>query len=99
MIDPEFTPEFYKEQIEMMEERYSKYFLKCKLSWNKYNNRICKSLKYNQYWIWIYYCGFEKFLQETHSKPSAVQLETDADNRIARIIGDFYKNQNYVKSL
>ena len=108
--EQEFEDEFYKEQIKMMEERYSKHFLKCKFrfkykervynkaSWKKYKEYICEKLKNNQYWIWVYYCGFEKFLQET-KEPSCKKLEADANERIARIIGDFYKVQSYVKSL
>lgn len=99
--EQEFDNEFYEEQIKIMEERYSKYFNSWKLSWNKYKRYVAKALRENRYWIWIYYCGFEKFLKESSSIKinRKTRLYKDADERIARIIGDFYKVQNYVKSL
>ena len=97
--NPEFEPEFYEEQIRFMEERYAKYFLKWKFSWNKYKRYVSDSLRGNQYFLWIYLCGFEKFLQEINDRPTRLVLYKDAKSRIARIMDDFYKTQDYVNSL
>ena len=100
MIDkPDFEPEFYEEQIKMMEERYSKYFTKWKLSWNKYKKYVDVALRSDRYWIWVYYCGFEKFLQETNGRPATPVLYKDAEARIARIIGDSFKIKSYINTL
>lgn len=100
MLDePDFEPEFYKEQVKMMEARYSKHFIQWKISWNKYRKYIETSLRNDLYWIWVYYCGFEKFLQETHGRPVITVLYKDADSRIARIIGDSFKVKNYINTL
>jgi hypothetical protein len=102
MLDqPEFEPEFYEKQIKMMEDRYSKLFKKWHLSWAKYYNYVTHSLRHKNYWIWVYFCGFEKFVQEQgdEEKGRHARLYKDADERIRRIIGDYFKIQEYVKSL
>lgn len=99
--DPEFEPEFYETQINKMEERYFKLFNKWKISWVKYQNYVYKKLRGKRYWIWVYLCGFEKFIQEQSEEVRGrrTRLYKDADERIRRIIGDFFKIQEYVKAL
>lgn len=102
MLDsPDFEKEFYENQIKIMEERYSKMFKKWNLNWDVYNNYVVEKLKNKRYWIWCYLCGFEKFIQEQggEKKNRHQRLYKDADERIKRIIGDYFKIQNYVKSL
>jgi len=101
LAEPDFEPEFYEQQIIMMEKRYSKLFLKWHLSWNKYYNYVRSQLRQKDYWIWVYLCGFEKFVQEQGIEKEGRQkrLYQDADQRIARIIDDHYKVQNYVRDL
>lgn len=101
LAKPEFEPEFYNEQIEMMSKRYSILFSNWKLSWKKYIEYVSKSLRNNPYWIWVYLCGFEKFVQEQSSEPEnrRKRLYKDADSRIARIISDTYKVEEYIRSL
>lgn len=98
---PEFEPEFYAKQIEQMANRYSKLFSKWNLSWKKYYDYVCYKLRDNQYWIWIFLCGFEKFIKEKseESKGRRNRLYKDADMRIYRIIGNTYQIENYIRSL
>lgn len=98
---PEFEEEFYEEQIAKMQERYAKIFSNWKLSWDKYYNYAAFKLKNKKYWIWIFLCGFEKFLKEQSSESNGrrQRLYKDADNRIYRIIGDSYKVEEYIRSL
>lgn len=99
--EPEFEAEFYTNQIEQMKNRYSKLFSAWNLSWNKYYDHVCFRLRYNNYWIWIFLCGFEKFIKEqsSESKGRRNRIYKDAENRIYRIIGDTYKIQEYIRSL
>jgi len=99
--DPEFEPEFYAKQIAMMEQRYGKLLKKWGLSWDSYYNYVTDKLKHKPYWIWVYLCGFEKFVQEQGDEPKGrrSRLYKDADERIRRIIGDYFKIQDYVKTL
>lgn len=102
MLDnPDYEVEFYENQIKMMEERYEIIFSRWGLSWGKYYNYVKKQLKNKKYWMWSYLCGFEKFIQEegNESLNRRIRLYKDADARIARIIGQFYKSQNYNNSL
>lgn len=102
MLDnPEFEPEFYENQIKKMEERYSKIFKKWNLSWDSYYGYIVDKLRNKRYWLWCYLCGFEKFIQEQgdQEKGRRTRLYKDADERIRRIVGDFFKIQEYVKQL
>lgn len=101
LSDPDYEPEFYKEQNEKMIERYSQLFKVWKVDWNKYFNYVKYKLKDKDYWLWSYLCGFEKFVQEDgwKEKDRNTRLYKDADSRIWRILGDYYKNQEYLKSL
>jgi len=98
---PEFEPEFYSEQISIMEIRYSKIFKSWKINWDSYYKKIQHSLRNKQYWIWAYLCGFEKFIQEQgwNSDNRKNRLQKDAKQRIKRIIGDHFKIEEYIKSL
>ena len=99
--DPEFEPEFYQKQIDMMEQRYAKLFKKWHLSWTAYYGYVIEKLKAKQYWIWVFLCGFEKFVQEQGEigAKRRSRLYKDADERIRRIIGDYNQIQDYVKHL
>lgn len=102
MLDePEFEPEFYESQIKKMVERYSKLFKKWNLSWDHYYAHVVEKLHNKRYWLWCYLCGFEKFVQEegNQEKGRRTRLYRDADERIRRIVGDFFKIQEYVKQL
>lgn len=102
MVDqPEYEAEFYEHQIQMMINRYQEIFKNWKLSWGKYYSYVTEKLRNKTYWIWIYLCGFEKFIQEQGDEPISrkKRLYKDADERIWRIIGDFFKTQQYVNSL
>lgn len=98
---PEFEPEFYEAQIKKMADRYAKLFKKWGLSWDAYYNYVTDKLHSKQYWMWVYLCGFEKFVQEEgdQEKGRRTRLYKDADARIRRIVGDFFKIQEYVKQL
>jgi hypothetical protein len=98
---PEFEPEFYENQIEKMGDRYSKLFKKWGLSWNSYHNYVVEKLQNNRYWLWVYLCGFEKFVQEEgdQEKGRRTRLYKDADARIRRIVGDYFKIKEYVNQL
>jgi hypothetical protein len=84
-----------------MEERYAKLFKKWHLSWDAYYNYVKDKLRGKKFWLWVYLCGFEKFAQEQsdNQKGRSKLLYKDADERIRRIIGDFYKNSEYVRNL
>lgn len=99
--DPEFEPEFYANQISMMEIRYSKIFKSWGVNWESYYDKIQHSLRKRQYWIWVYLCGFEKFIQDHGwmTEGRKIRLKKDAEDRIRRIIGDSLKIEEYIKSL
>lgn len=99
--NPEFEPEFYAEQISMMEKRYAKLFKSWKINWTSYYKEIQHALRHRQYWIWVYLCGFEKFVQDQgwNTDGRANRLRRDAKSRIKRIIGDSLKIEEYIKSL
>lgn len=98
---PEFEPEFYEKQVELLTGRYSKLFKKWNISWNKYKNYIYSKLKYNTYWIWIFLCGFEKFIQEqTQDKFNLrARIYHDANTRIYLMLKDEISVQTYLRSL
>lgn len=99
--EPEFEPEFYDTQINKMCDRYSKLFQKWGLSWKAYYEYVYYKLRGKQYWLWVYLCGFEKFVQEQgdERKGRHTRLYKDADQRVGRIIGDYFKIQDYIKTL
>lgn len=101
LADPDFEPEFYENQILMIRKRYAQIFKSWNINWDAYFENISHRLRNNQYWIWVYLCGLEKFIQEDGYKSTnrKEKLEKDADARIGRIIGDSFKVIEYVKSL
>ncbi len=101
LAQPEFEPEFYKEQLKLMVQRFSKLFREWKVNWSKYFEYVSKALRNNTYWLWVYFCGFEKFVKEQGSSEKNIRarLYKDADSRIARIIGDNFKIDSYIRSL
>lgn len=101
MDRPDYEPEFYENQISMMEKRYSIIFKKWNLNWITYHSYVIEKLRNKRYWVWCYWCGFEKFVQEQgdEKKGRRNRLYKDADDRIRRIIGDYFKTQEYVNSL
>jgi hypothetical protein len=100
LASPEFEPEFYIEQNKKMIARYEKIFKKWRAGWTMYYKDVCKRLRNREYWLWNYLVGLEKFIQEqVDQKPSKELLEQDKNSRISRIVGDFYKTENYVKGL
>jgi hypothetical protein len=101
LAQPEYEPEFYKEQLKLMTQRFSILFKEWKVSWGKYFDYVSKALRNNIYWLWVYFCGFEKFVKEQGSSEKNIRtrLYKDADSRIARIIGDNFKINNYINSL
>ena len=101
---PEYEPEFYIHQISLMEERYSVLFRKSKISWKEYYSLASNRLNKNAYWIWIFLCGFEKFLKENNFKVKNKELlkkkiYKDAEERILRIVGDTNKIKQYIENL
>jgi hypothetical protein len=97
---PEFEDSWYAKQNAKMEARYGKIFKKWKLSWDKYYSHVQEKLRYNNYWLWVYLCGFEKFVQETHDRAGLVAwLKKDQEDRIRRIIGKTFEIQEYIRTL
>lgn len=101
MQEPEFEPEFYAKQISMMEERYEKIFQAWDVNWGKYYTQVCKKLRNRQYWIWIFLCGLETFVQDDAGKTKGKKqrLVKDTIRRIRRIVGDSFRIEEYIKSL
>ena len=101
MQEPEFEPEFYAKQISMMEERYARIFQIWGVNWDGYYEQVCKKLRNRQYWIWIFLCGLETFVQNDAGKASdkKKRLVKDTKRRLRRIIGDSFEVEEYIKSL
>jgi hypothetical protein len=101
MLDsPDFEPEFYDEQNRMMMERYVVVFKKWKIPWKTYVKDVEKRLRNRKYWLWSYLVGIEKFIQDMgENVPSKELVEKDKDSRISRIVGDFYKVEQYIRNL
>lgn len=98
---PEFEADFYEKQNLLMIKRYKIIFKKNKKNWNIYFKHAKKQLRNNIYWIWIFLCGLEKFLKENPdlSQVSQEKLNNDATQRIARIIGNYFKIKKFIDSL
>jgi hypothetical protein len=101
MLDsPDFELEFYDEQNRMMMERYVVVFKKWKIPWKTYVKDVEKRLRNRKYWLWSYLIGIEKFIQDMgENVPSKELVEKDKDSRISRIVGDFYKVEQYIRNL
>lgn len=101
MIDkPDFEPEFYEKQILQMKSRYESLFKKWKYSWKKYFTEIENGCRNKNYWIWCCLVGLEKTIRDCEGqRPSLAFLEKDRSIRIQKVIGDFYKNETYVRDL
>lgn len=101
MLDsPDFEPEFYDQQIKMMTDRYAVIFKKWKAGWKTYLKDVSKRLRDRKYWMWNYLVGLEKFIQDCGENiPSKELIEKDKDSRISRIVGDFYKFEQFVRNL
>jgi hypothetical protein len=101
MLDsPDFEPAFYDEQIRLMAERYIVMFKKWKYPWKTYLKDVEKRLRNRKYWMWNYMVGLEKFVKDIGDNlPSRELIEKDKDSRISRIVGDFYKFEQYVRNL
>jgi|694.fasta_scaffold01232_48 hypothetical protein len=101
MLDsPDFELEFYDEQNRMMMERYVVVFKKWKIPWKTYVKDVEKRLRNRKYWLWSYLVGIEKFIQDMgENVPSKELVEKDKDSRISRIVGDFYKVEQYIRNL
>lgn len=98
---PEFEKEFYEKQNELMVQRYQIIFKQNKKNWKKYFSHAKKQLRNDHYWIWIFLCGLEKFLKD-NSKLCDVSEQIvfdDANQRIARIIGNHFKIKKYLDSI
>ena len=100
-VEPEFEESFYKSQNSLMIQRYKAIFKNNNLNWIKYYKYVKKQLRDNVYWIWIFLCGVEKLLQDSKNlkNTSEKYIYEDANQRIARIIGDHFKVQRYLDSL
>lgn len=99
---PDFEAEFYEKQIVSMKERYATVFKKLKLPWKSYIKDVEKRLRNRTYWMWNYLVGLEAFVQpyqKSGQSPTKEILEKDKDSRISRIVGDYYKVEQYVKNL
>lgn len=99
--EPEFEESFYQNQNSLMIERYKIIFKKNKLNWKKYYNYAKKQLRNNVYWLWIFLCGIEKLIQDNKHlyQLSEKAIYDDANQRIARIIGNHFQIQRYLDSL
>lgn len=97
---PDFEPEFYMSQNEMMCRRYAARFREWGVKWRPYIADVRKRLRDKPYWIWVFLTGFERFLQAQGSgSVSQSAIEADKNERIGRVIGDYFKVASYVKGL
>jgi hypothetical protein len=98
---PEYEAEFYQEQNKLMEIVFEKKFDNWNLSWKKYINQVYSKLNNNPYWIWVFLCGFYKFVKdEGHIKLNRKnRVYKDMQNRIYKIIGDYYQVKKYISEL
>jgi hypothetical protein len=98
---PEFESDFYEKQIELMESRYSRLFKNWGVKWDAYIKYVTAKLKNNRYWLWIFLCGFEKFIKEQSQESNGRRdrIYKDADIRIRMMIKDDLKFQEYMRSI
>ena len=97
---PDYEPDFYLTQNEMMCRRYEQHFKRWGHRWRPYINDVRKRLREKPYWIWVFLTGFERFLQtKGHGEVTQKALEDDKEERIGRVIGDYFKVSSYVKGL
>lgn len=98
---PEYEEEFYVKQNQLMEMVFNKHFENWNLSWKKYINIVYTKLNNNPYWIWIFLCGFYRFIKEEGhlEKNRRIRLYKDLNERIYRILGDHYQVKKYISEL
>jgi hypothetical protein len=98
----DYEPEFYIQQNQKMELRFIAVFKKWRLGHKKLFTKIKERLDGSPYWLWQFWLGFGTTLNE------AVHLERplrrkyiwiSSRKRFPRIVGSFYKDREYVKSL
>lgn len=93
-------PEFYLKQIDMMKTRYAEVFKGWNIKWDRYIEDVERKLHDKKYWIWCFLVGLEKFIQKYgHRQGVSKLLEKDKEFRVRKIIGDFFKVQEYVRNL
>lgn len=101
--EPEYDSEFYRNQIEMMCKRYQFIFRKWKINWEIFYEEVRKKLKYRQYWIWVYLCGIETFIQKeeknNNKKNILDKLNKESSIRIQKISGATIRTEGYIDSL
>lgn len=100
LASPDFDEKFYLDQNEKMKSRYASVFKKWKIGWKTYFKDTEKRLRGRTYWIWVYLVGLEAFFKsQKDCVPSEELVETDKNSRISRIVGDYYKIEQYVRNL
>jgi hypothetical protein len=101
MEPPEFEPEFYEQQVKLMEKRFAILFKRWKLSWNAFSTHVNNKLHDNIYWKWIFWCGFESEIKEVarRKKGRREYLYENSDKRIRKIIGDYFTISSYIEGL
>lgn len=96
----EYELKFYIEQNQIMTDRYRIIFQQWDLSFDKYFNYVCKRLHNKTYWIWIFLCGLEQIIQQENEKTGRrKRLYNDAKIRTEKIIGNYFVQESYVRSL
>lgn len=64
MRQPEFEPEFYAEQINLMLARYSRVFESWGMSWDRFFDPVVSRLDGRRYFEWVFLCGLDPVLRE-----------------------------------
>lgn len=98
---PEYEIEFYESQVQKMERRFASLFKRWKVNWPDFRSFVRERLRESPYWLWVFYCGFEDTIKKADLMPKSKRkfIYQQSQRRISRIIGDHFKNQEYVNGL
>ena len=64
MSKPEFEPEYYLAQIDLMTERYSSVLKSWGMSWERFFDPVERRLSGRDYYKWVFLCGLDPVLRE-----------------------------------
>lgn len=98
----EYDWDFYLRQNEKMEQRFIAVFRRWRLGHKKLFAKIKDRLHNSPYWLWEFWCGFETTLREAahlerHERKQYIWIASR--KRFPRIVGSFYKDREYVRTL
>ena len=64
MSKPDFEPDYYTIQIELMKSRFELLFSSWGLRWDKFYRNIESRIGHKKYYEWVFLCGLDPVISE-----------------------------------